>query len=54
MANVTSFYLSRVIGNKVYSEDKKVLGKLEDLIVDAKNIRPKVIAAKVKRGKNVQ
>ncbi|WAM32063.1 magnesium transporter [Caldicellulosiruptor naganoensis] len=54
MANVTSFYLSRVIGNKVYSEDKKVLGKLQDLIVDAKNIRPKVIAAKVKSGKNVQ
>lgn len=54
MPNVTSFYLSRVIGNKVFSEEKKVVGKLLDLIVDASYIRPKVIAAKVKSGGQTQ
>lgn len=54
MPNVTSFYLSRVIGNKVFSEEKKVVGRLLDLVVDASYIRPKVIAAKVKSGGQTQ
>lgn len=54
MSGVKSFYLSRVIGNKVYSQEKKVLGRLEDLIVDAKSARPRVIAARVKVGRSSQ
>lgn len=47
MLAVTTFYLSRVLGNKVVSKDQKVIGKLLDLIVDVNEIRPKVIAAKI-------
>lgn len=54
MPSVTSFYLSRVIGNKIFSEEKKVVGRLLDLVVDATYIRPKVIAAKVKSDGQIQ
>jgi len=48
MISVSTFYLSRIIGNKVYSDSQKVLGKLLDLVVDVNSIRPKVIAVKIK------
>lgn len=48
MLSVSTFYLSRVLGNKVMSDNQKVVGKLLDLIVDVNNIRPKVIAAKIR------
>lgn len=48
MLAVSTFYLSRVLGNKVISNNQKAMGKLLDLIVDVNEIRPKVIAAKIK------
>jgi magnesium transporter len=50
MASISTFYLSRVFGGKIYSTDKKAIGKLKDLIVDLNYIRPKVIAARVRLG----
>lgn len=43
----TTFYLSRVIGNQVFSAGKP-LAKLVDIIVDLDAIRPKVIAVRIK------
>ncbi|MDQ7093592.1 CBS domain-containing protein [Desulfosporosinus sp. PR] len=48
MSTVSTFYLSRVLGNKVIFDNQKTIGKLLDLIVDVNEISPKVIAAKVK------
>lgn len=48
MSTVSTFYLSRVLGNEVISYNQKTIGKLLDLIVDVNEISPKVIAAKVK------
>lgn len=50
MANI-SFYLSRILGNKIYTEDKKILGKLIDVEIaeDIKN--PKAMALKIKTNK---
>lgn len=50
MTTIHTFYLSRLIGNKVVSENRKAIGKLEDLAVDLNSVRPRVIAAKVKFG----
>ena len=50
MASFSTFYLSRVIGRNVYSDKKKSFGTLQDLLVDPNNVRPKVIAAKIKFG----
>lgn len=47
MTTLTTFYLSRILGNKVLSESNIVLGKMIDLVVDVESIRPKVIAAKI-------
>lgn len=51
MTSIHTFYLSSLIGNKVVSEHRKAVGKLEDLAVDLNFVRPKVIAAKVKFGR---
>lgn len=48
MLAVSTFYLSRVLGTKVISNDQKVIGRLLDLIVDLNDIKPKVVAAKLK------
>lgn len=48
MLKVSTFYFSRVLGNKIVSDNQKAVGKLLDLIVDLNEIRPKVIAAKIK------
>lgn len=50
MTTVSTFYLSRILGNKVFSDKHEVIGKLQDIIVDVSFIRPKVVAAKVKIG----
>src|SRR5579875_1955063 len=44
----TTFYLSRVIGNTVYSAEDEPLGKLRDIIVDLNSIRPRAAAARIK------
>ncbi len=50
MVSVTTFYLSRLIGSKVISDSKNVIGKIRDLIVDLDFIRPRVVAVKIKTG----
>lgn len=50
MSMVSTFYLSRILGNKVIADDGKVTGKLSDLLVDVNDVRPKVIGAKIKTG----
>jgi magnesium transporter len=47
MTSITTFYFSRVIGEKVVNESGKVIGKLKDLIVELNSERPKVLAAKI-------
>ncbi|KLU66503.1 magnesium transporter MgtE [Desulfosporosinus acididurans] len=54
MLTVSTFYLSRVLGNKVISSKQKEIGRLLDLIVDVNEIRPKVIAAKIKVDRQVR
>lgn len=54
MFSVSTFYLSRILGNKIYSQNQKAIGKLQDLIVDVSFIRPKVIALKVKMGNSTR
>ena len=48
MLSVSTFYLSRILGNKVFSDNQEEGGRLLDLAVDLNSIRPKVIAAKLK------
>lgn len=47
MANL-SFYLSRILGNKVYTEDEKVLGKLIDVEITEDIKNPQVMSFKLK------
>ena len=54
MFSVSTFYLSRIIGNKIYSINMKPLGKLVDVIVDVSFIRPKVTALKIKSSGKVR
>jgi len=49
---ISTLYLSRILGNPFYSKTGEMLGRLQDLVVDADEIRPKVIAAKVRIGKD--
>jgi len=48
MLSGPTFYLSRIIGNKIYSNDNNLMGRLLDLVIDMSSIKPKVVAAKVK------
>jgi CBS domain-containing protein/sporulation protein YlmC with PRC-barrel domain len=43
-----SVYLSRVLGNKIYNENREVVGTLKDLAVDVNFQNPKVTVASVK------
>jgi len=45
----STFYLSRVLHNTVYTPDNQALGRLQDFVVDPEAIRPRVIAARVGR-----
>ena len=51
MASFTTFYLSRIIGNKIYSSSNIAIGKLQDLAIDLSFERPKVVAVKAKFGR---
>lgn len=48
----STFYFSRVLGNPVYTPSSEFVGRLKDLVVDANAIRPKVITACVRRGRD--
>lgn len=51
MYSVSTFYLSRVLGKKVFSESNGVLGKVKDILVDVESGKPQVIALKIKTGR---
>jgi CBS domain-containing protein len=48
---VSTFYLSRVLGNDILAGDDRVIGRLQDLLVDLGSVRPRVIAGKVLMGR---
>lgn len=51
MYTVTNFYLSRILGRRVYyAKDDSVIGRISDLIVDRSFQRPKVVAIKLRSG----
>jgi magnesium transporter len=47
MITVSTFFFSRIIGNKVLSPEGEVLGRLRDLVADPSFKRPKIVAAVV-------
>jgi magnesium transporter len=47
MIKVSTFFFSRVVGNRVLSPDGKTLGRLRDLVADPSLKRPKIVAATV-------
>ncbi|MBU3180173.1 magnesium transporter MgtE N-terminal domain-containing protein [Clostridium psychrophilum] len=49
-----NFYLSRILGNKVYTPDMKVIGKLSDLGVTNELKSPQVTTAKVKTNSGIK
>ncbi len=54
MSTIKTFYLSRVLGSRIFSSELDVIGKLEDIIVDVSYERPKIVAVKIKTKKNHQ
>jgi magnesium transporter len=50
---ITSVYLSRFLGSKVYSENNEVVGILKDVGVSMDSRNPRAAAAKIKTGKSV-
>ncbi len=62
MTSQITFYLSQIIGNDYISDDGTVLGKIKDFLIDQSNlpwneaepVRPRVVAIKVKKGKEVR
>ena len=49
-----NFYLSRILGNKVYTPDMKVIGKLSDLGVTNELKSPQVTTVKVKTNSGIK
>jgi CBS domain-containing protein len=54
MAVAQTFYLSRILGNKIWSDPQHAVGKLLDLIVDLTAVRPQVVAVKVRVGNKIR
>lgn len=52
MQTVLTFYLSRVLGKKVYSSTNILVGRISDILVSLETTKPKVIAYKVRNGRN--
>lgn len=50
MVSITKFYLSRIIGNRVYAASNKPIGRIKDVLVDTNYARPKVVGLKLKIG----
>jgi len=54
MLEVTTFYLSRVLGKKVFSNSGKVQGIIQDILVDVQSTKPQVTSLVIKKsGKSV-
>jgi len=56
-----TFYLSQILGKKILSSEGVILGKIKDFLIDAsplpgenEPIRPRVVAVKVKAGKEIK
>jgi magnesium transporter len=61
MANLSTFYLSRIIGKRVYDAEGKKVGVVKDLLVDTltaspndSSEKPKVIGVRVKTKKGIK
>lgn len=59
MTSFTTFYLSRILGKKVFNADAKPIGTIKDLLIDSDPSnhsldRPMVLGAKLKTGKSFQ
>ena len=63
MTSLTTFYLSRLLGRKVFDSNHKFIGRVKDLLVESgiaihisedSSIRPRVIGIKVDTGKTTQ
>jgi magnesium transporter len=50
MVEVKTFYLSRVLGRNIFSNSNKVLGKIQDILVDVQSVKPQVLAFKIRIG----
>ncbi|MEI6579261.1 MAG: CBS domain-containing protein [Eubacteriales bacterium] len=50
MSEVTTFYLSRVLNKKVFSQSNEVIGKIQDILVNVQSQKPQVVAIKLKTG----
>ena len=50
----TSIYLSRILNNKIYTEDNKVAGRLKDLGVSLESTNPKVMVAKIQTKEGIR
>jgi len=50
----SSIYLSRILGNKIYNEQKEVIGILKDLAVITEPVNPKVLTAQVKTKEGIK
>ncbi|MDP4088022.1 MAG: CBS domain-containing protein [Bacillota bacterium] len=48
------FYLSRILGNKIYDKDNNVIGKLKDLGIINELSNPKVVAVKTKTNDGIK
>lgn len=53
MVNV-SFYLSRILGNKVYNDQKELIGKLIDIEITEDIKNPQVMSFKIKNNKKIK
>lgn len=51
---MNSFYLSRILGNKIYTSDHQVIGKIKDFAVNNDIKNPKVIGIKIKTGDGIR
>jgi magnesium transporter len=47
MISVSTFFFSRIAGNKVYSPQGDMIGRLKDLVADPSFKRPRIVAAEV-------
>ncbi|NLI92859.1 MAG: magnesium transporter [Peptococcaceae bacterium] len=50
MQDVTTFYLSRVLNRKVFSQSDRVIGKVADILVNVQSQKPQVAAIQIKTG----
>jgi magnesium transporter len=51
---MNSFYLSRILGNKIYTSDHQIIGKIKDFAVNNDLKNPLVIGVKVKTDEGIK